>query len=265
MTLQLLICTLDGGIENIADLLLEPREGVSYLVSWQHSDRATRELPAELKRADVEVIELEGRGLSRNRNNCINHASGDVCLLCDDDCRYDHNELNALVLTFATNLKLDIGTFKARGVNIEYPARSFNLNESASGYFAISFTIAFRRSSVQGRLAFNENFGLGAPELLCGEEELFIYDAKQLGLNCVYYPAFVVTHVGGETTTTKMVAHPGTLKARGAFLAIAYNDTKYRRAVLIAYRLHRDRGIGFFHALKNILKGIKMGKKAHAS
>ncbi len=38
MTLEILICTLDEGIAQIAPMLLPQREGIGYLVSWQHSD-----------------------------------------------------------------------------------------------------------------------------------------------------------------------------------------------------------------------------------
>ena len=90
MTLQLLICTFNDGIKRIPDLLLPPIDGVEYLVSWQQADDFTpHELPEEIAdRSDVEVTTLPGLGLSRNRNNCFLHASADICLICDDDCRY---------------------------------------------------------------------------------------------------------------------------------------------------------------------------------
>ena len=37
MTLEVLVCTIDNGINNIDRLILAPIEGVSYLISWQHS------------------------------------------------------------------------------------------------------------------------------------------------------------------------------------------------------------------------------------
>ena len=88
MTLQLLICTIDGGIQQVAQLVLPPAPDISYVVSWQHSSPDDeRTLPVALVRDDIQVYHLEGRGLSRNRNNCLRHATGDICLICDDDCR----------------------------------------------------------------------------------------------------------------------------------------------------------------------------------
>ena len=262
MTLQLLISTLDNGIERIPSMLLEPRDGISYLVSWQHSDDSpVGALPPALLRDDVTVLHLQGRGLSRNRNNCIRHATADVCLICDDDCTYTHEQLNCVALTFATHRDVDLATFKSHGLTTQYPDKQFNLKEKRKNYFASSIEIAFRRTSVQGKLQFNELFGLGAPVLHCGEEEVFIHDAIKAGLNCMYFPAYVVSHPGAPTSVTR-VDHAGTLKARGAFLYLAYRGTMIPRVVLISYRLHRDHGVPFFHAVSNMLSGIAYIQKA---
>lgn len=261
MTLQLLISTLDNGIERIPSMLLEPRDGISYLVSWQHSDGSVVEaVPQALLRDDVTVLHLQGRGLSRNRNNCIRHATADVCMICDDDCTYTHEQLATVALTFATQRSLDVATFKAHGTNTTYPEKPFDLGEKVKNYHVTSFEIAFRRSSVQGKLEFNELFGLGAPVLHCGEEEVFIHDAVASGLTCKYFPALVVTH-NGETTSTTRVGEPGTLKARGAYLYIAYRPSMIPRVFIISYRLHRDHGVPFFKAVRNMLSGISYIKK----
>lgn len=236
-------------------MLLEPRDGISYLVSWQHSNNNSYDIPEEMMRNDLEIVHLQGSGLSRNRNNCIKHATGDVCMICDDDCTYTHEQLNSVAMTFATNPKLDIATYKAYGTKTEYPDKSFDLSQPPKNYHVTSFEIAFRRKSVQGNLEFNELFGLGAPELHCGEEEVFILDATQAGLNCKYFPAYAVTH-HGETTSSKRVNQSGTLKARGAFLYKAYRSTMIPRVFLISYRLHRDNGVPFFKAVHNMFAGI---------
>ena len=38
MTLEILISTLDDGINGVAAMLLPKREDIGYLVSWQHSE-----------------------------------------------------------------------------------------------------------------------------------------------------------------------------------------------------------------------------------
>ena len=130
MKLEILICTIDEGINNIPAMLLKQREGISYLVSWQHSDNREITLPQELNRDDVKVFNLAGRGLSRNRNNCLRHATADVCLIADDDCRYTHEQLHAVIDTFTQNPNIDLATFRysseSHGKN--YPAQSIDLS-----------------------------------------------------------------------------------------------------------------------------------------
>ena len=50
--------------------------------------------------------------MSRNRNNCLRHATADLCLIGDDDCRYTHEQLQAVINTFEQNPNVDIATFQ---------------------------------------------------------------------------------------------------------------------------------------------------------
>ena len=147
MTLEVLIITLDEGINNIPAMLLEPREGIGYLVSWQHSDGKEQDVPNELQRPDVEVHHLAGRGISRNRNNCLRHATADVCLIADDDCQYTHEQLQAVIDTFIQHPDVDIATFRYSSDNNSkiYPAQSINLATLPKGYYVSSIELAFKR------------------------------------------------------------------------------------------------------------------------
>lgn len=259
MTLELLICTIDAGIENIPRLLLTPIQGVSYLVSWQHSDNATcRDLPQELMRADVKVVHLEGRGLSRNRNNAIDNASGDICMVADDDCTYRPEYFENVISAFRENQSLDIAVFQMKHSheNKFYPKVSFDLHRPAKGYFVTSFEIAFRRTSVQGRVRFNELFGLGAPVFRSGEECIFINDALQAGLNCRYIPVVVVEHDHPTTSSTR-AASVGYIMGEGAVIARIYPWTSVVRLPLKAYRLNKQNHLGFFSNLRHLIAGIR--------
>lgn len=258
MTLEILICTIDNGINNINNLLLSPIEGVSYLISWQHSDKkSTHYLPQELVRKDVNVFHLEGRGLSRNRNNAIRNATGDICLIADDDCTYKPEYFSNIIETFKKEETLDLATFKMKfsHENKFYPTYSFNLRKFPKGYFTTSFEIAFRRTSIQGKLWFNELFGLGAPVLQSGEENIFIHDAIKSGLNYQYYPIVIVEH-NHPTTSSTRVAQTGVIMAEGAYIHIAYPLTFPLRLVLKAHRLNKKNGLGFLSNLNRLIKGI---------
>lgn len=268
MTLQLLISTLNEGINRIPNLLLPPKEGVSYLVSWQHGEGfVPGELPEEIgSRDDVEVHVLQGRGLSRNRNNCFRHAGADICLICDDDCRYTHEGLQAVINTFEQHPEIDLATFVAKNDTEpkRYPSTRFNLKEKERNFYVISFEIAFRRLSVVGKVEFNENFGLGAEKFGAGEETIFVSDAINAGLNCEYFPIQVVEHCGPTTSVTRF-ADAKVLRADGAILFRNYRSTMWLRLPLMAWRVKRKAGVPFCYALKHIKDGIKEMRKLSAA
>jgi Glycosyl transferase family 2. len=263
MTLELLICTIDDGINNVANMLLPPSTHILYLISWQHSLNIPRiSLPPQLNRPDVRVFELEGRGLSRNRNNALNNASGDICLISDDDCAYQEKSLNHIIEIFETHPSIDLATFRMASTSNakSYPSYSFDLRHYPKNYYISSIEIAFRRSSVQGKLQFNELFGLGAPILQSGEEEVFILDALSNNLHCQFFPYVIVRHDHPTTGSTKAACR-GTLMARGAYLYLAYRSNMFLRAIVIAKRVSSKENINFFFALSHILKGINYIKK----
>ena len=262
MTLEILICTLDEGIDNIASMLLPQREGISYLVSWQHSEGKEIALPSELKRDDVKVCNLAGRGLSRNRNNCLRHATADLCLIGDDDCQYTHEQLQTVINTFEQNPNVDIATFQysSKGYSKCYPSTCQDLSSFPKGYYLSSIELAFRRQSVQGKLWFNEHFGLGAKVFHCGEENIFIHTAIEKGLNCRFFPITIVADQE-PLETLERDKEPGTLMTYGAELQLYKPGTKYLRTLLKAWRLKKQRNVPFFHAVKHMIKGINYMKR----
>jgi len=261
MTLQLLIATLDEGINSVPAMLLEQREGIGYLVSWQHSGDKEIDVPEVLKREDVEICNLVGRGLSRNRNNCIENATADVCLIADDDCVYTHEQLRDVIETFEHNPDVDIATFKYSGDGGSkcYPEQITDLSCFPKGYYVSSIEVAFRRESVQGKLWFNENFGLGTEPFHCGEENLFIQDALALGMKSRFFPVTIV-HDKQPFEFLNRSMDTGTLMAHGADLQIFHSGTKHLRALLKAWRLSRDEKVPFFYGLRSIFKGISYMK-----
>lgn len=258
MTLEVLVCTIDNGINNIDRLILAPIEGVSYLISWQHSaDFTPTDVPEPLQRNDIKIVTLQGRGLSRNRNNAIRHASADICLIADDDCAYQQSYFTNIIDTFHNDAALDLATFRMKSSyeNKFYPDYSFNLNTFAKGYYVTSFEIAFRRTSIQHKLWFNELFGLGAPTLQSGEENLFIHDAVTMGLNCHYFPIVIVEHDHPTTSSTRVDNH-GVIMAEGAYIGIVYPCTAPLRLILKAYRLNKANHLGVFTNLRLLIAGI---------
>lgn len=261
LTLDILICTINEGIHGVKDILLPPREGVSYIVSWQNAGYSAP-VPNELSRADVKVSVIEGRGVSRNRNNLIRLATSDICLFADDDVRYQPESLDAVIETYEGDPSLGVVIFKhanATKPNQWYPDSPIPLSRRTKHNLTITgFDISFRRASVQGKVFFNEHLGLGAPVLQCGEEWAFVIDAMRAGINAWFYPKVVARHDHPTTSDTRL-SEPGVIMGLGAEIRYRYNGgTGLLRCILKAWRMrHHAECQGFVHTLRLLLAGYR--------
>lgn len=254
MILEILICSFNNDIFNIK--LPEQQENVKYLISWQYTDSNYLQRNPEIaNRNDVRIISLAGKGLSKNRNNALQHADGDICLISDADVHFYPECFNKILSVFAEHPKLDIATFQfdSSGNKKNYPTKITPLPCSVKKYYISSIEIAFRRTSVQNKIQFNELFGLGAPVLLYGEEEVFIVDALHANLSCSFFPICICRH-DDITTGGKALSNPQSLMSKGAYF---YKRFKLLCVPRLIWQAVKNRNsIGFFHFLKWTLKGM---------
>lgn len=251
MQINILVSTIDGGIERVADLLLPARPGLNYLVSHQVIDEKFRVVPQALQRSDVKVGQLEGRGLCRNRNNSMAMADGDIALLTDDDVRFREEYIENLARAFSDDPEMDVGCFKiavpgGRETYKDYSEQPYSLNRESRHYLS-TIEIAFRVDAIKSRgLSFDERFGLGSPLNSFGEEAVFIHDCIRAGLQVKYVPAYVVEHP--LVSTIKSIERFATINTvfKGAYdarrygwlaLPAAFYDTaRYRSSICGAGR-----------------------------
>lgn len=260
LTLDLALIThRPEGIARIAAMNLPIIDGVRYIVSWQQHEDAP--VPAVLQRDDIEIYRFDHPGLSRNRNNAIDHCSADIILLSDDDITYHEDGLHQVMRTFAENPGLDLASFKARMHDgPDYPAISCPLTRKMpKGFWIASINIAFRLKSV-GNLRFHPELGLGSKCLHGGEDELFILSAIRRKLDCRYFPVEICSHPH-ESTGTKKNLTPANLRAMGCYIAIAQPATAALRLPLKAYRLHHSGRSGFVNALFHLISGAAHAPK----
>ncbi len=221
--LEILVCTIDNGILRAAEVPTTPRPDVRYLISWQQTGDTEIEIPETLQRSDVRVIPLRGKGLSANRNHALLHAQGDLLLLADDDCRYRSEYFDAIIQAFQQHPEADILTFMAsdeEGKPIRpYPAFTYIYNERPYGAYVSSWEISMRRDKRLPR--FDERFGLGAPFLSCGEEEVFIHEAAQSGLRVRFIPEIIV-QTRRDSTGNHFSDRPGVRRAKGGVLFLMH-------------------------------------------
>lgn len=250
LTLDILICTIGDGLSGIADMLLPERDDVRYTVSVQHIGPAPV-IPSILKdRRDVKIGPMEGPGLSRNRNNAISLATGDICLIADDDNRYLPQHIDTILSSWQDNPDADIITFQAENYQ-EEPLHSY------PAPFISSVEMTFRRNAILDKgLKFDERFGLGSPLLCAGEEDVFMADARRAGLNILYIPK-VIVRTQASTTGSAFIGNSKLQITKGATFRYTFGVwSAVWRSFKEAgwYLIHK--GANPFPILFNMLKGI---------
>lgn len=259
--LEVLISTFGAeGLRRVASMELPSMPEVSYLVSCQSPGHDSLPLPCELMREDIKVVFTPSKGLSINRNHALSHSSAPICLIADDDLSFTPDAFKRIISVFHDHPALDVATFEYTGADgsfeKSYPPFPFPLSAPAKGYFVTSFEIAFRRLSViDSGVRFNENFGLGAPVYGSGEEELWIRDLLDAGLNGHFYPYVIASHRGGPTTGLRLMASPHVLRASGAVIKRLYPSTAFLRVLLKAWRSSRATGVSCRLCMRHLLYG----------
>ncbi len=223
MSIEVLISTIGDGIYKIPDMFLPPRDDVRYLVSWQVDDIMTYKemmLLSCFSRKDVSLFTMKGRGLSRNRNNCLLRADGDILLFADDDCRFTNSYFDSLIQAFSQS-DSDILLMES-SLGKSYPVKAMSLTDARrhKGYYPSSVEMAIRGQSV-GSLHFNEDFGLGSGKYICGEEDVFLKDAESAGLKISFIPVKVVD-TPSQTTGRRFLEDKEVQKAKGATFRYVY-------------------------------------------
>lgn len=243
--IEILICTIDSGLTKIPRVLAPPEAGIAYLVSWQKSERfeksdATVRASDFLKaRKDVRIVEMNGRGLSANRNNAIRHAVGSILVMADDDCRYTHESLERLNRVWEENPQADVILCKVAGTDgssipKKYPTSPCLYQKRPRGYYASSWEITFRNNIEMP--SFDRRFGLGAAFMQSGEDPLFVHEAHQKGLRVMLVPE-VIGFTDPETTGRTLSASASALRGHGGMLAAVYGIAGgTARCLMFAFR-----------------------------
>jgi len=138
----------------------------------------------------VKWFNVSERGLSKSRNMALEHATGNICVLADDDLEYIENYSDLIIEQFNLHPEADIITFQIEGIEKKfknYHKKSKKLNYLTSMKIS-SVEIAFRLEKIKkSDIKFDEEFGAGSKYIM-GEENLFLANCIKNGLKIVYVP-----------------------------------------------------------------------------
>ena len=112
-----------------------------------------------------------------------------------------------------------------------------------------------RRDRVQGFLSFDSRFGLGAEQLTCYEEQIFLDDARRQGLNICYF-ALPIVQTSALYVPRMIYVDSKVQRSYGALLYHFYGWRAYVRAFFFALSGKRKRLCHFLPVFKRQLEGI---------
>lgn len=200
------------------------------------------------------IINTEERGLSRSRNMAIQNATGDICLLCDDDVLYVDNYEDILIKAFATLPQADIIVFNFKAINGRQRKDVVRVREAPKWKYYCSVRIAFRLDSIKtAKIKFDSNFGAGSL-YGSGEEAIMLKTARSNNLKIYEYPA-VIASVDSSNSTWYRGFDEKFFYDKGAQCKALYGILSYIYIFYFAIRCKSK--INFINRLNLLRYGIK--------
>lgn len=144
------------------------------------------------------MVKTPTRGLSVSRNLAIAHATGDVCLLADDDERFEDTLEEIVIKAYAEYPEADIIVFKIKNKVKKLGSEARRLKK-ADLLRVCSVQISFRLSSVKGIVSFDPKLGAGTGNGT-SEENKFLLDCYKKKLKIYYVPVEIATLKEAEST-----------------------------------------------------------------
>lgn len=218
--LTVLFSTIDDRIKQLLQKELPIIPEVRYLVVWQRTkptDSLEHLVEDSTKKQPMDVIRLEGKGISRSRNAAIKALQTEFAIFSDDDVEYTEEQLKMVIQAFDEQSFADILLFQMSDYEghlmKNYPSFPYDYRNTPKRTFVSSCEIAFRKTAAIP--FFDERFGLGSDYLTVGEEEVFIHEAASKGLNITYIPK-VVCRTNPSTTSKRLKDDDKFWRSKGA-------------------------------------------------
>lgn len=165
------------------------------------SDKNTLEVQNS-SRGNIRMLRTNTRGLSKSRNLAIQHAVGDVCLLCDDDEQLDSSYEKIILNAYEALPDADIICFRISNQPSRLTQKTQRLTKWTAMRIA-SWQITFRRESIlKSGIRFDEDMGAGTGNG-GGEEVKFLRDCIKAGLKSYYVPKSIGTVAQTDSTWFK--------------------------------------------------------------
>ena len=186
MTLEILLATLGQKDDGVLS-----RMGISSACTVCNQGAERMESRCyERNGHSVRWYDFPETGVGLNRNNALFRASGEICLLADDDVRYVDGYERVILDAFRAHPKADVILFQLydpSGALRSSETRVRRIHRYNCGRYG-AVRIAFRRMSVlKNGISFHLLFGGGA-RYTAGEDTIFLRDCIRKGLVVISVP-----------------------------------------------------------------------------
>lgn len=150
------------------------------------------------KNKNIRCISTKETGISNSRNMAIKNATGDLCVICDDDTTFESDCVDILAKNALNSPDADLFTFKIitpeGSAYKSYPSASKFITSKIENLSISSIEIAFRRDAIiKNNILFYNWLGLGT-DFSGGEEVCFIKDCILSKLKVWFINEFLVCH-----------------------------------------------------------------------
>ncbi len=152
----------------------------------------------DVSRDNIRMISSTLRGSSNSRNMALDNASGDICIIADDDVSYLPQYEKIISDAYDKYQDADIITFQIQTPEGKPFKEGYLKSEKYHTRLSIlkcaSIEITFKRNSIESAgIKLDLEFGLGS-KYRVHDEIIFLKDALDAGLKCVYIPIPIVVH-----------------------------------------------------------------------
>lgn len=138
-------------------------------------------------------IDSSDRGLSRSRNLALQHARGDICVICDDDERLCAGYPAMIENAYESVPQAEFIAFNITKEGSDEVEKPFAAPEKI-GFFKTysSVHITFlRKNIIDAQISFDTRFGSGSGMYSCAEDAIFCMDCHKSKLQMYTFPGYL--------------------------------------------------------------------------
>ncbi len=208
----------------------------------------------------VRYINTTTRGVGINRNELLMRATGDICVLADDDMTFSSGYENVISDWFNRLPNADILILNLDGGKPRYRHKKVSRITLANYGRYGAARIAFRREAVLfSGVMFHTMFG-GGCRYSCGEDTLFLRDCLRKGLR-IYGIPVSIAQINDSNSSWFQGYTDKYFQDKGILYYVL--DGKWARIHALVHCLryrNKYRAYGWKKAIKQMIKGMDMIK-----